>query len=152
MKKLLIGLTLLSSISSFAGVPMPSVGTYHADAVIGHDDSPISAGSCAVEVLSRKYTKEGKLESIDIIYKSSRSKPVEITLDYSRDERELIGVANPNTGVSTDNPEVMMIGSGKDFGLVITTDLTVFASLFGMNGDKQCHNFEPMELEAFENY
>ncbi len=133
----------------------PELGTYKAKAYTSHDASAtVRAGTCAIKILSKEFDEDGSVKSIDIIYKSSRSEPKEITL-HRTESGEMIGCPFQNQDAYTsENPVIEMVGSDDAFGILISTNKTAFAAAVGMDGERSCHNFEenPITEEEFENY
>ncbi|MGE3610247.1 MAG: hypothetical protein AB7I27_11710 [Bacteriovoracaceae bacterium] len=163
MKLQLISIALLSSfltLSQTANATSslnlnPNLGAYMAKAYVGHDASHnIRAGTCAIRILEKTFDRNGNLESVNIIYKSSRTSPKLITLKRV-ESGELVGSPfNDREAYTSENPVIEMIGSENSFGILISTNKTEYAAAAGMDGDRQCHNFEknPMTDEEFDRY
>lgn len=157
MKNLLIILTTFMSVASYASFTdvNPELGAYRAKAYAGHDASiAIRAGTCAVKVIDKKLDENGNVQSVKVIYKSSRSKPKTVILTRTEDG-ELVGSPfNNKAAYTSENPVIEMIGSGSSFGILISPRLNSNAAIAGMDGERQCHNFEenPMTVEEFDKY
>lgn len=157
MKNILIAITTFMSVASHASFTNvnPNLGAYRAKAYAGHDASiSVRAGSCAVKVIEKKFDENGSIQSVEVIYKSSRSKPKTIILTRIA-SGELVGSAfNDREAYTSENPVIEMIGSGSSFGILISTRLNSNAAIVGMDGERQCHNLEenPMTVEEFDKY
>lgn len=157
VKKYFIFFTTFLSVASHASFldVNPELGAYYAKAYTSHDaSSTVRAGTCALNIIDKKFDDLGHVKSVEVIYKSSRSLPMKIVLTRTK-SGELVGSANnEEEAYTSDNPVIEMIGSGNNFGILISTNKSSFAAAAGMDGERQCHNFEenPMTFKEFNNY